>query len=192
MVKRSQIKVKGHLRSTCKITWKCEFRLFCKLEDQLELPNRCGDQGQMLTCIIHKPRWQATLAVRGLWSIFSLLSRMHISVLLGHDCLSNRSISKGYSKSDAPPWVEKSSTSGGFHAYDTWLYWSSENALHEHFIAERWRSTTAHHSGLKNASILVWIQPKAVFHRGNGNFKWIDLCTGYYREYMNVKCKSIH
>ena len=33
-------------------------------------PNRCGDQGQMLTCIIHKPRRQATLTVRGLQSIF--------------------------------------------------------------------------------------------------------------------------
>ena len=34
----SQIKVNGHLRSTCKITWKCKFGLFCILEDQLELP----------------------------------------------------------------------------------------------------------------------------------------------------------
>ena len=45
VVKRSQIKVKGHLRSTCKITWKCKFGLICILEDKLELwyPNRCGD-----------------------------------------------------------------------------------------------------------------------------------------------------
>ena len=35
---RSQIKVKGHLRSICKITWKCKFGLICILEDQLELP----------------------------------------------------------------------------------------------------------------------------------------------------------
>ena len=28
---RSQIKVKGHLRSTCKITWKCNFDLFAYL-----------------------------------------------------------------------------------------------------------------------------------------------------------------
>ena len=35
---RSQIKVKGHLRSTCKITWKCKFWLICILEKQLELP----------------------------------------------------------------------------------------------------------------------------------------------------------
>ena len=28
---RSQIKVKGHLRSTCKITWKCKFGLICIL-----------------------------------------------------------------------------------------------------------------------------------------------------------------
>ena len=57
-VKRSQIKVKGHLRSTCKTTWKHKFGLICILEDQLELPNRCGDQGQMLTCIIHNLRRQ--------------------------------------------------------------------------------------------------------------------------------------
>ena len=38
VVKGSQIKVKGHLRSTCKITWKCKFGLICILEDQLELP----------------------------------------------------------------------------------------------------------------------------------------------------------
>ena len=30
--------VKGHLRSTCKITWKCKFWLICILKDQLELP----------------------------------------------------------------------------------------------------------------------------------------------------------
>ena len=38
VVKSSQIKVKGHLRSTCKITWKCKFGLIYILEDQLELP----------------------------------------------------------------------------------------------------------------------------------------------------------
>ena len=53
---RSQIKIKGHLRSTCKITWKCKFGLICILEHQLELL-RCGDLDQMLTHIIHKPRW---------------------------------------------------------------------------------------------------------------------------------------
>ena len=31
-------KVKGHLKSSCKITWKCKFGLICILEDQLELP----------------------------------------------------------------------------------------------------------------------------------------------------------
>ena len=69
---RSQIKVKGHQRSTCKITWKCKFGLICILEDQLELPytNRCGDLDQMLTYIIRKRRRQATLAVRGSQSFF--------------------------------------------------------------------------------------------------------------------------
>ena len=40
---RSQIKVKGHVRSTCKIAWKCKIWLFCILEDQLEPcdPYRC-------------------------------------------------------------------------------------------------------------------------------------------------------
>ena len=37
-VKSLQIKVNGHLRSICKITWKCKFRLICILEDKLELP----------------------------------------------------------------------------------------------------------------------------------------------------------
>ena len=43
-----------------------------------------------------------------------------------------------------------------FHTHDTWFYWSSEKALHEPFIAERWRWVwmemlwlTAHHSALE-------------------------------------------
>ena len=48
-----------------------------------------------------------------------------------HEHLSDRSISKGYPKSDTAPRVEKSSTSRALHAHDTWFYWSSENALHE-------------------------------------------------------------
>ena len=70
--KRSQIKVKGHLRSTCTITWKCKFGLICILKDQLELPLQVWDQGQMLTSIIHRPRRQAILAVRGPRCIFCL------------------------------------------------------------------------------------------------------------------------
>ena len=40
---RSPMNVKGHVRSTCKINWKCKIWLFCILEDQLEPcdPNRC-------------------------------------------------------------------------------------------------------------------------------------------------------
>ena len=40
---RSQMKVKGHVRSICKIVWKCKIWFICVLEDQLEPcdPNRC-------------------------------------------------------------------------------------------------------------------------------------------------------
>ena len=60
-------------------------------------------------------------------------------------------------------WVLKKSTSRAFHAHDTWSYWSSENALHERFIAERWHWVSMEMLQLtarlwKNASILVWIQ----------------------------------
>ena len=118
---RSCTKVKGHLRSSCKIGWKCENGLIWKVEvwfepnfiywynmepsyvyvvkshksrskviwgqlvrwpenANLDLfaylrtiwndPIRCGNLDQMLTYIIHKLRWQATLAVRGPRSIF--------------------------------------------------------------------------------------------------------------------------
>ena len=53
----------------------------------------------------------------------------------GHERLIDRSISKRHLESDAASWVEKSSTSGVFHARDTGFYWSSKNALHEGFIA---------------------------------------------------------
>ena len=61
---------------------------------------------------------------------------MHIR-FWGHECLSHTSISKRYPKSDAALWVEKSITSRAC-AHDTWIYWSSESALHERLIAERW------------------------------------------------------
>ena len=38
VVKGHKSRLKGRLRSTCKITWKCKFGLICILEDQLELP----------------------------------------------------------------------------------------------------------------------------------------------------------
>ena len=60
---------------------------------------------------------------------------MRISVFWGQERLTDRSISKRYLKSDIATWVEKSSTSRAIHARDTGFYWSSENALHERFIA---------------------------------------------------------
>ena len=66
---------------------------------------------------------------------FLSLCRMHISVFWGQERLTDRSISKRYLKSDIATWVEKSSTSRAIHARDTGFYWSSENALHERFIA---------------------------------------------------------
>ena len=68
-------------------------------------------------------------------SVCLLLCRMRISVFWGQEHLSDRLISKRYLKSDIVTWVEKSSTSRAIHARDTGFYWSSENALHEHFIA---------------------------------------------------------
>ena len=68
-------------------------------------------------------------------SIFLSLCRMRISVFWGHGRLTDRSISKRYLKSDMATWIEKSSTSRAIHARDTGFYWSSENALHERFIA---------------------------------------------------------
>ena len=41
------------------------------------------------------------------------------------------------SKAISLHWVEKTSTSRAIHARDTGFYWSSENALHERFIASR-------------------------------------------------------
>ena len=68
-------------------------------------------------------------------SVFLSLCRMRTSVFCGHERLTNRSISKRYLKNDIAIWVEKSSTSRAFHARDTGFYWSSENTLHERFIA---------------------------------------------------------
>ena len=66
---------------------------------------------------------------------FLSLCCMRISVFWGQERLIDRSISKRYLKSDIATWVEKSSTSRAIHARDTGFYWSSENALHECFIA---------------------------------------------------------
>ena len=67
--------------------------------------------------------------------VFLLLCRMRISVFWGHERLTNRLISRRYLKSNIATWVERSLTSRAFHARDTWFYWSSENTLHERFIA---------------------------------------------------------
>ena len=64
------------------------------------------------------------------------LCRMRISVFWGQERLTDRSISKRYLKSHIATWVEKKkTTSRAIHARDTGFYWSSENALHERFIA---------------------------------------------------------
>ena len=88
---------------------------------------------------------------------------MRISVFWGHGCLTDRSISNRYLKSDIATWVEKSSTSRVIHARDTGFYWSSVNALHERFIASSgvgvWMKTQQPIAKQwKNASVLVWIQ----------------------------------
>ena len=97
-------------------------------------------------------------------SFFVSLCRMHFSGFWGHKCLADKLISNRYAKSNIAPWFwKKSSTSRTFHAHDTWFYWSSENALHEHLslssgvwvwmemlqlIVQHW----------KNTNVRVWIQ----------------------------------
>ena len=86
---RSCTKIIGHLRSSCKIGWKCENGLIWKVEvwwfelylvywyNMETFICSCSQRSQskvkghlMLTYIIHKMRRQATLAVRGTLSIF--------------------------------------------------------------------------------------------------------------------------
>ena len=83
-------------------------------------------------------------------SVFLSLCRMRISVFLGQERLTDRSISKRYLKSDMATWVEKSSTSRAIHTRDTGFYWSSENALHERFITSSLNeNATAHRKAIK-------------------------------------------
>ena len=53
---------------------------------------------------------------------------------------------------------EKSPTSRAIHACDTGFYWSSENALHERFIARIGVGVWMKCYKKKNASVQVWIQ----------------------------------
>ena len=87
-------------------------------------------------------------------NVFLSLCHMRISVFWGQEHLINRSVSKRYLKSNIATWVEKSSTSRAIHACDTGFYWSSENALHERFIASNgvwdWmKNATAHRKAIK-------------------------------------------
>ena len=84
---------------------------------------------------------------------FIALSHVHFRFWC-HERLSDRSISKCYTKSNTSPWVEKSSTSQAFHTHNTWFYWSSENALHERLPLSMgvwvWMERViAHHLALK-------------------------------------------
>ena len=82
-------------------------------------------------------------------AFFHCLSHAHFR-FWGHEHLTNISLSKHYAKSNAAPWVEKSSTSRALHACDTGFYCLFENALHEHIIAEWLRG--------------VWIENAAAHH----------------------------
>ena len=65
------MKVSGHVRSICKIAWKCKFDSFAYLRTILNhMTQQVWDQGQVPICIIHKPQRQATLVVRRPQSIF--------------------------------------------------------------------------------------------------------------------------
>ena len=71
---RSQVKIKGPVRSISKIVWKCKFWLICELEDQLQPcdPNRCEIKVrcQFASSTISEGRRQQTTAVQGTWCIF--------------------------------------------------------------------------------------------------------------------------
>ena len=63
---RSQMKVKGHVMSICKIVWKCKNLTHLQtLGPVRTMWPHVWDQGQVSIHIIHKSQWQTTLAVRG-------------------------------------------------------------------------------------------------------------------------------
>ena len=109
----------------------------------MELPGVCvQDSAPAQRRIIVEAGWGNTLS----WihtrtqafsffffSFFLSLCHMRISAFWGQERLTDRSISKRYLKSDIVSWVEKSSTSRVIHVHR--ILWSSENALHERFIA---------------------------------------------------------
>ena len=67
---RSWIKVKGHVRLTCKIAWKCKIWLFCIFEDNVT-PTGVGSRSGVNS---HHPQnataGNTSVAVQGPWSIF--------------------------------------------------------------------------------------------------------------------------
>ena len=79
---RSQMKVKGHVRSICKVAWKFLKKwLICMLEDQLEPcdPNRCGIEVrcQFASSTNRDSRWH----YRKVFFIFILFFFIHLSCL---------------------------------------------------------------------------------------------------------------
>ena len=85
--------------------------------------------------------------------------------------------------------LKKVPTSRAFHAHDTGFYWSPENALHEHFIAEQWRwvwmemlQLIAH--GWKNASLWVWIQLYIISTSSMCNFQCIQCCCWKWQSFQ--------
>ena len=91
--------------------------------------------------------WSVKLNSYSNASVFLSLCCMRISIFLGHEHLTNRSISKHYLKSDIATWVEKSSVVHE-HFIASSGVWVWMKALQ--LIAKRW----------KNASVWVWIQLK--------------------------------
>ena len=72
---------------------------------------------------------------------------------------------ENYPKSDATPWLEKTSTSRACQAHDTRFYWLGENALYRWVVAWSLNGNAAdHRSALKKKkkrktlSVCVWIQ----------------------------------
>ena len=113
----------------------------------------------------HLSSWIHT-HTQGFFFFFIALSHAHFRFLRSRTVLPT--IDRYQNATPRASWDEKSSTSRAFHSCDTGFYWSSENPVHEHFIASSsiwiWMKTLQliakkqKQKTKKNASIQLWIQ----------------------------------
>ena len=118
---RSQIKVKGHLRSTCKITWKSKFGLICILQDQLELSSQVW--GSRSDVNLHHPQTATAGVTSSLGTVkyFFLEKKGHCIHILW-------SFFMGHRYND--PWVDSHMwPQQKWGQRSSWCYWVSLNCL---------------------------------------------------------------